>query len=71
MQDLASKIREATNIVSRSGRGANMFSGKEATDTQLDMVARMSNTVAMKERQGLVAGEVKAKLFNSLDVPTP
>ena len=69
MQDLASKLREATNVISRTGRGASMFSGKEATDAQLDMVARTSNTVAMKERQGLVAGEVKAKLFNSLGVP--
>ncbi len=66
MQDLASKLREVTNVVSRSGRAANMFSGREAADSQIDMVARTSNTVAMKERQGLAASEVKAKLFNGL-----
>ncbi|KAK7746070.1 COP9 signalosome catalytic subunit rri1 [Diatrype stigma] len=66
MQDLASKLREATGVVSRSGRGANMFSGLAAADAQIDMVARASNTIAMKERQGLMAVEVKAKLFNGL-----
>lgn len=70
MQDLASKLREATNVVSRSGRGANMFAGREAADSQIDMVARASNTIAMKERQGLMAGEVKAKLFNGLGAAT-
>ncbi|RYP12078.1 hypothetical protein DL765_007493 [Monosporascus sp. GIB2] len=70
MQDLASKLCEAASVVSRSGRGGNMFSTREAADTQMDMIARTSNTVAMKERQGLMAGEIKAKLFNGLGAAT-
>jgi COP9 signalosome complex subunit 5 len=67
MLDLGSKIREATNSVSRNSRAsAVMHQTTTSADSQMEMLARTSNSVAMKEKQGLMAGEVKAKIFNGL-----
>jgi COP9 signalosome complex subunit 5 len=35
-------------------------------DQQLEKIVRDSNKIAGEERTGLMAGEVKAKLFNGL-----
>lgn len=70
MLDLGSKIREATQATSRQSKGGGMFHGREALDAQMENLARTSNTVAMKEKQGLMAGEVKAKIFNGAGTPS-
>ncbi|CAL3969233.1 unnamed protein product [Diplocarpon coronariae] len=65
MLDLSSKIRQAGSAIQRSGR--QMSSGpNKATDQQLEKVVRDSNKIAGEEATGLMAGEVKAKLFNGL-----
>jgi COP9 signalosome complex subunit 5 len=67
MLDLGSKIREVTTSLQRSARAGNsMFQGHKTLDGELEKVARDSQTVAGKEIQGLVATEVKAKIFNGL-----
>ncbi|KAK6218036.1 Para-hydroxybenzoate--polyprenyltransferase, mitochondrial precursor (PHB:polyprenyltransferase) [Pestalotiopsis sp. IQ-011] len=66
MLDLGSKIREATTVLARQ-RGGPMFTPSSKTaDAELEKLARDSQAVAGKEYQGLVATEVKAKLFNGL-----
>ncbi|OTA60249.1 COP9 signalosome complex subunit 5 [Hypoxylon sp. EC38] len=72
--DLGSKIRETTSSFQRSARGGAMGlhggggggAGKGGLDTEMDKLARTSHSVAMNEKQGLMAVEVKAKLFNGL-----
>lgn len=68
MLDLGSKIREATATLQRNARGAGqMFShNSRAVDSELEKVARDSQAVVGKEVQGLVATEVKAKIFSGL-----
>ena len=68
--DLSSKITEAASALGRAGRrnqgmGPNYGSPK-VVDDQIDKVARDSNLVAASERTGLMAGEVKAKVFAGL-----
>ncbi|KAI0166383.1 COP9 signalosome complex subunit 5 [Xylariaceae sp. FL1272] len=67
MIDLTSKIREATQAVQRSSRGASMFSSNKATDLEMEKVTKASHSIAMKERQGLMSGDIKSKIFNGLD----
>ena len=58
MRDLSLKIREVQGMVSRpAGRSSRMG------DKMLDKVVLDSAAVAMRERTGLMAGEVKASLF--------
>ncbi|KAI1844645.1 hypothetical protein JX265_007093 [Neoarthrinium moseri] len=65
--DLGSKIREATTALQRHSKGGGqMFVSGKTVDTELQKVARDSQAVAGKEVQGLVATEVKAKIFNGL-----
>ncbi|KAH7037998.1 COP9 signalosome complex subunit 5 [Microdochium trichocladiopsis] len=70
MLDLGSKIREATQATSRLSKGGGMFHGRDALDAQMENLARTSNTVAMKEKQGLMAGKIKAKIFNGASTPS-
>ncbi|KAH6724180.1 JAB1/Mov34/MPN/PAD-1 ubiquitin protease-domain-containing protein [Leptodontidium sp. MPI-SDFR-AT-0119] len=65
MLDLSSKIRQAGTAISRSGRQMTSAPNK-AADQQLEKVVRDSNKIAGEEVTGLMAGEVKAKLFNGL-----
>ncbi|KAF7525209.1 hypothetical protein G7054_g11150 [Neopestalotiopsis clavispora] len=65
MLDLGSKIREATTTLSRQ-RGGQMFASTRAVDAELEKLSRDSQAVVGKEVQGLVATEVKSKLFNGL-----
>lgn len=74
MLDLASKVREATGQVARQGRagaaGAAFMGagagGAKKVDVAVDKAARDFDSVAAQERTGLMAAEVKAKLFNGL-----
>jgi len=64
--DLSSKIRQVGTSISRSSRAPGGLGGNKAMDQQLEKVVRDSNKIAGEERTGLMAGEVKAKLFNGL-----
>ncbi|KAK1476206.1 Mov34/MPN/PAD-1 family protein [Colletotrichum cuscutae] len=70
MLDLASKIKETTTQVARQGRSAPGTGGVGAAskkvDGLLEKLVKDSNTVAMQERTGLVAMEVKKKIFNDV-----
>ncbi|KAI2612777.1 COP9 signalosome complex subunit 5 [Hypoxylon fragiforme] len=70
MLDLSSKIREVSTMYQRHARSGNMGqpqgSGKSVLDVEMEKLARTSNSVAMNEKQGLMAVEMKAKLFNDL-----
>lgn len=67
--DLASKIREATNVVSRrSGQGivpAGSASARKG-DMAVEKLVRDCNSVSTQEKTGLMGNEVKEKLFNGL-----
>jgi COP9 signalosome complex subunit 5 len=66
MLDLSSKIRQAGSGIARMNRQpAGPFAAKNI-DTQLDKVLKDSNKISGEELTGLMAGEVKAKLFNGL-----
>ena len=71
MLDLSSKIREATTAVARNrggpGLGGTSPAGKERA---LEKLAQDTSLIATKERSGLMAGEVKAKVFNGLGEKT-
>ncbi|KAI1454965.1 JAB1/Mov34/MPN/PAD-1 ubiquitin protease-domain-containing protein [Annulohypoxylon moriforme] len=68
--DLGSKIRDSTASYQRAARGGSMGlhagGGKGAIDQEMDKLARASHLVTMNEKQGLMAVEVKAKIFNGL-----
>jgi COP9 signalosome complex subunit 5 len=66
MLDLSSKIRQAGVGIQRSGRQAGGTLINKAIDQQLEKVVKDSNKIAGEEVTGLMAGEVKAKLFNGL-----
>jgi COP9 signalosome complex subunit 5 len=65
MLDLGSKIREATQSVQRAVRGGSLFPSK-GVDAEMEKLAQTSHSITMKEKQGLMASEVKAKVFNGL-----
>ncbi|PHH89225.1 hypothetical protein CDD83_6457 [Cordyceps sp. RAO-2017] len=73
MLDLSSKIREATVAMSRPRGPQNPLlnamggsSGARSNDRVLEKLAEDSNMLATKEQTGLMAGDIKAKLFNNL-----
>lgn len=68
MLDLGSKIRESTQTIQRTvrGGGLSLHGGRAVVDADMDKLARTSHSVAMNEKQGLMAVEVKAKIFNGL-----
>ena len=61
MLDLGQKIRIAEKTVKASSRPSR--TGK---DTSLDKVVRDGNKIAGEEQRGLLTGEIKSKLFNSV-----
>lgn len=65
MLDLSNKIRQAGGQIHRSQRQMG-GAPKSGSDQQLEKVVRDSNKIAGEEATGLMAGEVKAKLFNGL-----
>jgi COP9 signalosome complex subunit 5 len=66
MLDLSSKIKQASTSIARTNRLAGPTGPTKATDQQLDKVVKDSNKIAGEEATGLLAAEVKAKLFNGL-----
>ena len=67
MLDLSQKIRNAEKSVQANSRvGSNFGLRKGGKDIQLEKVVRDSNKIAGEEITGLLAGEVKAKLFNGV-----
>ncbi|KAI1826190.1 JAB1/Mov34/MPN/PAD-1 ubiquitin protease-domain-containing protein [Xylaria intraflava] len=70
MLDLGSKIREATLVVQRSSRSGASIQGTKYTEVEIEKLAQVSHSVTMKEKQGLIAGEVKAKIFNGFGSTT-
>lgn len=75
MLDLGSKVKEATKELQRKGRalnpmGSSIFSGTAgsgaAIDQNIDKLAKDSKQIAAKEQTGLMAVQVKAKIFNGL-----
>lgn len=66
MLDLSSKINQAGTGISRASRQPGGSLAAKNIDTQLDKVLKDSNKIAGEEMTGLMAGEVKAKLFNGL-----
>ncbi|KAI0883462.1 JAB1/Mov34/MPN/PAD-1 ubiquitin protease-domain-containing protein [Annulohypoxylon maeteangense] len=68
--DLGSKIRDTTTSYQRAARGGGggpiNAVGKSAIDQEIEKLARTSHLVTMNEKQGLMAVEVKAKIFNGL-----
>ena len=71
MLDLGSKIKEATVNLYR-GRGGNALMGGPSSrsdasaEQQVEKLALETNRLATKERTGLIANEVKAKIFNNI-----
>lgn len=68
MIDLSSKIREATTSITRSraSQSIMMGGGTKVADKAVAKLAQDTNLIASKEKTGLIATEVKAKLFNDL-----
>ena len=62
MLDLSSKIKQASTNVSKFRSGQT----KTILDVQLEKVVRDSDKIAGEETTGLLAGEVKSRLFNGL-----
>lgn len=62
--DLSQKIRNAEKGVQANSRsGSNRLGGK---DMQLEKIVRDCNKITSEEVTGLLAGEIKAKLFNGV-----
>lgn len=70
MLDLGSKIREATLSIQRGARTGGLYQGTKSNDAEMEKLAQTSHAVTMKEKQGLMASEVKAKIFNGLGSTT-
>ncbi|POR33117.1 COP9 signalosome complex subunit 5 [Tolypocladium paradoxum] len=76
MLDLSSKIKEATTAFARTRTSQNLLlstftgsvggGGGKVADRAVEKLAQDSNLIATKEKSGLMAGEIKAKLFNDL-----
>ncbi|KAK3174137.1 proteasome regulatory particle subunit RPN11 [Lepraria neglecta] len=64
MLDLGGKVRQAERSIKAGSRGGQHRIGGK--DTQLDKVIRDSNKIAGEEVTGLLANEVKGKLFNGV-----
>ena len=60
MLDLGQKIRIAEKTVKQSSRNIRVG----AKDTSLEKIVKDSNKIAGEEERGLLAGDIKAKLFN-------
>ncbi|EHL03671.1 putative COP9 signalosome complex subunit 5 [Glarea lozoyensis 74030] len=63
----AHAIREAGSMISRM-RGPQGAQGNKAMDEKMVKAVKDGNKIATEEVTGLMAGEIKAKLFNGLGV---
>lgn len=73
LRDLGLKVNEASGMLGRRGGGSlggaggqSGVPGGKQGDNAIAKVVREAETIASKERMGLISGEVKAKLFNGL-----
>lgn len=67
MLDLSSKILQAKNGVSKGGKGGpQVGTYSRNADQALEKVVKDSNKIAGEQMMGLIAGDVKATLFNGL-----
>jgi COP9 signalosome complex subunit 5 len=68
MLDLSSKIKEVTVSLSRNrgAQGGSAGGRGLGKDKAIEKLAQDTKLIATKERSGLMAGEIKAKLFNDL-----
>lgn len=68
MKDLSSKLREASNNVARNRLGQAIMGGSQSTtlDDAFDKLTDDAKLIASKEKAGLMASDVKAKIFNNL-----
>jgi COP9 signalosome complex subunit 5 len=66
MLDLSTKIKRAGSGITRTSRQPAGLLASKGIDTELEKVLKDSNKIAGEEMTGLMAGEVKAKLFNGL-----
>lgn len=64
--DLSSKIQQASSSISRMARVPADHASHQATDQHLEKIIRDSKKISVEEMTGLMAGDVKAKLFNGL-----
>ncbi len=63
--DAGYKVKDAAAAVSRSGRGGQGFIvNAKPVDQAMEKVVRSTKQVAAKEQAGLMAADVKAKIFN-------
>ena len=66
MLDLSQKIYNVEKSLQANSRGGGHMSSRGGKDTQMEKIVRDSNKIASEEITGLLAGEVKAKLFNGV-----
>ena len=66
--DLSQKIRIVEKAVSVSSRGPHVATRLGGKDTQLEKIVKDGNKIAGEEVIGLLAGEVKGKLFSQIEV---
>ncbi|KAL7917638.1 JAB1/Mov34/MPN/PAD-1 ubiquitin protease domain-containing protein [Trichoderma austrokoningii] len=66
MLDLSSKIKEATSSIMRSRVASAMMPGTRGSDKAVEKLAQDANLIATKELSGLMAAQIKAKVFNDL-----
>jgi COP9 signalosome complex subunit 5 len=67
MLDLSSKVRDVGTMISRT-RGPTGAQGNKAVDEKMVKAMRDGKKIAGEEVTGLMAGEIKAKIFNGLGV---
>lgn len=61
--DLSSKIAEATRNLAKVRPQSGLYPNKTAVDKALEKIAKDSDMIATRERTGLLAADVKAKVF--------
>lgn len=66
MLDLSSKIRQVGSDIQRSRQGMALQPVNKGLEQKLEKVVKGGSKIAGEEVTGLMAGEVKAKLFNGL-----
>ena len=68
MLDLSQKIRNTEKSMRAHARGSQVGLRTGKKDSQLEKVVKDGNKIAGEELTGLLAGQVKAKLFNGVGV---
>lgn len=66
MLDLSQKMKSAGALMFRSRRDNAAPTGSRGIDAAIEKIVKDGNKIAGEERMGLMAGDVKAKLFNGL-----